>query len=69
MLKFVQAKAERKRKDNKLLTRLVNIIKKHDNNKNNYSNFLTILLCYMVIMKENVELMCIMFEVNINVCL
>lgn len=69
MLKFVQAEAERKRKDNKLQTRLMNIIKKHDNNKNNYSDFLTILLCYMAIMKENFELMCIMFEVNIIICL
>lgn len=69
MLKFVQAETERKRKDNKLQTRLMDIIKNHDNNNNNYSDFLTILLCYMAIMKENVELMCIMFEVNISIYL
>ncbi|XP_025421536.1 uncharacterized protein LOC112691487 [Sipha flava] len=62
MLKFVQAEAERKRKDNNLQTTLMDIIKDHDNNNNNYSDFLTILLCYMAIMKENIELMFIMFE-------
>jgi hypothetical protein len=69
MLKFVQAEAERKRKDNNLQTTLMDIIKDHDNNNNNYSDFLTILLCYMAIMKENIELMFIMFEVNINIYL
>lgn len=57
MLKFVQAEAEKKRKDNNLQTRLMDIIKNHSNNKNNYNDFLTILLCYMAIMKENFELM------------
>lgn len=65
MLKFVQAEADKKRKDNKLQTRLMDIIK--HNNKNDYDEFLTILLCYMAIMKEDVELMFIIFEVHINI--
>jgi hypothetical protein len=69
MIKFVQAEAERKRKDNNLQSRLMDIIKNHNNNNNNYSDFLTLLLCFMAIMKDNVELMFIMFEVNINICL
>ncbi|KAF0740061.1 Uncharacterized protein FWK35_00023816 [Aphis craccivora] len=62
MLKFVQAEAERKRKDINQQTRLMDIIKNHSNNKNNYSDLLAVLLCYMAIMKENVELMFIIFE-------
>jgi len=67
MLKFVQAEAERKRKDINQQTRLMDIIKNHSNNKNNYSDLLAVLLCYMAIMKENVELMFIIFEVSINI--
>jgi len=55
MLKFVQAEADKKRKHNNLQTRLMAIIK--HNNKNDYDEFLTILLCYMAIMKEDVDLM------------
>uniref|UniRef100_A0A2S2Q9R6 Uncharacterized protein n=1 Tax=Sipha flava TaxID=143950 RepID=A0A2S2Q9R6_9HEMI len=62
MIKFAQAEAERKRKDNNLQSRLMDIIKNHNNNNNNYSDFLTLLLCFMAIMKDNVELMFIMFE-------
>jgi len=47
----------------------MDIIKNSNNNKNNYSDFLTIVLCYMAIMKENVEHMFIIFDVSINICL
>lgn len=67
MLKFVQAEAERKRKDINQQTRLMDIIKNQSNNKNNYSDLLAVLLCYMAIMNENVELMFIIFEVSINI--
>ncbi|KAL4082811.1 hypothetical protein QTP88_029467 [Uroleucon formosanum] len=56
MFKFVQLEAEKKLKNNDLQIKLMAIIK-NNSNKNSYNEFLTVLFCYMAIMKENAERM------------
>jgi len=66
MFKFVRAEAEKKLKNNDLQIKLMAIIK-NNSNKNVYNGFLTVLLCYMAIMKENAEHMFTVMKVNINI--
>jgi len=63
ILKFIQAEAEKNRKNKALQLKLMAIMKiNYDKNE-----LLTVLLFYMSILKENPDLMFIIFKVNINV--
>lgn len=66
MFKFVQAEAEKEQENNDLKIKLMAIIK-NNSNKNAYDELLTVLLCYMAIMKENAEHMFIVINVNNNI--
>jgi len=66
MFKFIQAEAEKEQTNIDLKIKLMAIIK-NNSNKNAYDEFLTVLLCYMAIMKENAENIFVLIDVNNNI--
>jgi len=66
MFKFIQAEAEKEQTNIDLKIKLMAIIK-NNSNKNAYDEFLTVLLCYMAIMKENAENIFVLINVNNNI--